>query len=63
MAHAGKTGRSLDETAVALIETLKKCWSILCASKLLAKPETWLLADATEPDSLKIPWPEAGTRR
>ena len=41
-------GGSLDETDIALIETLQKCRSILGASKLLGLSyrKTWLMADA-----------------
>ena len=41
-------GGSLDEADIALIETLKRCRSILGASKLmgLSYRKTWLMADA-----------------
>ena len=59
MAHTGKrragvhvrlslpNGGSLDESDIALIETLQKCRSILGASKLLGLSyrKTWLMAD------------------
>ena len=60
MAHTGKrrasvhvrlalpNGGSLDETDIALIETLQKCRSILGASKLLGMSyrKTWFMVDA-----------------
>jgi molybdate transport system regulatory protein len=41
-------GGGLDETDIALIETIQKCRSILGASKLmgLSYRKTWLMADA-----------------
>ncbi len=41
-------GGSLDETDIALIETLQKCRSILGASKLLGMSyrKTWVMVDA-----------------
>jgi molybdate transport system regulatory protein len=60
MAHDGKreqrvhvrlslsNGGGLDESDIALLETLQKCGSILGASKLLGVSyrKTWLMADA-----------------
>ncbi len=60
MVHTGKrrarvhvrlslpNGGSLDETDIALIETLQKCRSILGASKLLGMSyrKTWFMVDA-----------------